>query len=94
MEKELFVILRKTDKTGTRRYVQLFEIRDGQFCDITEAIACLIGNKSKRIKIPSTNSERTCLVLNGCGFDVMADVCMKLNKIYETANIKYDYRLL
>ena len=82
INKKLFAIVRKVSKDGMKRYVQLYEIRTGEngnsLYDVTIDVASILKEKTKSIKTNSSGAERDCLVLNGCGYDVMQYVCMRL----------------
>lgn len=100
INKKLFVIVRKVSKDGMKRYVQLYEIRSGvngnSLYDVTLDIASILKEKTKSIKTSSAGAERNCLVLSGCGFDVMQDVCMRLESHFANDEVKqnYNYELL
>ena len=100
INKKLFAIVRKVSKDGMKRYVQLYEIRTGEngnsLYDVTIDVASILKEKTKSIKTSSAGSERDCLVLNGCGYDVMQDVCMRLESHFANDEIKrnYNYELL
>lgn len=100
INKKLFVIVRKVSKDGMKRYVQLYEIRTGangnSLYDVTLDVASILKEKTKSIKTNSSGAERDCLVLNGCGYDVMQDVCMRLESHFANDEIKrnYNYELL
>ena len=102
INKKLFVIIRKVSKDGMKRYVQLYEIRSGvngnSLCDVTLDIASILKEKTKSIKTSSASAgaERDCLVLSGCGLDVMQDVCMRLESHFANDEVKrnYNYELL
>lgn len=100
INKKLFAIVRKVSKDGMKRYVQLYEIRSGyngnSLYDVTLDIASILKEKTKSIKTGSIGAERDCLVLSGCGFDVMQDVCMRLESHFANDEVQrnYDYELL
>lgn len=100
INKKLFAIVRKVSKDGMKRYVQLYEIRTGEngnsLYDVTIDVASILKEKTKSIKTNSSGAERDCLVLNGCGYDVMQDVCMRLENHFANDEIKrnYNYELL
>lgn len=100
INKKLFVIVRKVSKDGMKRYVQLYEIRTGangnSLYDVTLDVASILKEKTKSIKTNSSGAERDCLVLNGCGYNVMQDVCMRLESHFANDEIKrnYNYELL
>lgn len=100
INKKLFVIVRKVSKDGMKRYVQLYEIRTGangnSLYDVTFDVASILKEKTKSIKTNSSGAERDCLVLNGCGYDVMQDVCMRLESHFANDEVKrnYNYELL
>lgn len=100
INKKLFAIVRKVSKDGMKRYVQLYEIRTGEngnsLYDVTIDVASILKEKTKSIKTNSSGAERDCLVLNGCGYDVMQDVCMRLESHFANDEIKrnYNYELL
>ena len=100
INKKLFAIIRKVSKDGMKRYVQLYEIRSGangnSLYDVTLDIASIIKEKTKSIKTNSIGAERDCLVLNGCGFDVMQNVCMRLESHFANDEVQrnYNYELL
>ena len=95
INKKLFAIIRKVSKDGMKRYVQLYEIRSGangnSFYDVTLDIASILKEKTKSIKTNSIGAERDCLVLNGCGFDVMQNVCMRLESHFANDEVQRDY---
>ena len=96
----MFAIVRKVSKDGMKRYVQLYEIRTGEngnsLYDVTIDVASILKEKTKSIKTNSSGAERDCLVLNGCGYDVMQDVCMRLESHFANDEVKrnYNYELL
>lgn len=100
INKKLFAIVRKVSKDGMKRYVQLYEIRTGEngnsLYDVTIDVASILKEKTKSIKTNSSGAERDCLVLSGCGYDVMQDVCMRLESHFANDEIKrnYNYELL
>lgn len=100
INKKLFVIVRKISKDGMKRYVQLYEIRTGangnSLYDVTIDVASILKEKTKPIKTNSSGAERDCLVLNGCGYDVMQDVCMRIESHFANDEVKrnYNYELL
>lgn len=100
INKKLFAIVRKVSKDGMKRYVQLYEIRTGEngnsLYDVTIDVASILKEKTKSIKTNSSGAERDCLVLNGCGYDVMQDVCMRLESHFANDEVKrnYNYELL
>lgn len=100
INKKLFAIIRKVSKDGMKRYVQLYEIRSGangnSLYDVTLDIASILKEKTKSIKTNSIGAERDCLVLNGCGFDVMQNVCMRLESHFANDEVQrnYNYELL
>ena len=100
INKKLFAIVRKVSKDGMKRYVQLYEIRTGEngnsLYDVSIDVASILKEKTKSIKTNSSGAERDCLVLNGCGYDVMQDVCMRLESHFANDEIKrnYNYELL
>lgn len=100
INKKLFVIVRKVSKDGMKRYVQLYEIRTGangnSLYDVTLDVASILKEKTKSIKTNTSGAERDCLVLNGCGYDVMQDVCMRLESHFANDEVKrnYNYELL
>jgi hypothetical protein len=100
INKKLFAIVRKVSKDGMKRYVQLYEIRTGangnSLYDVTLDVASILKEKTKSIKTNSSGAERDCLVLNGCGYDVMQDVCMRLESHFANDEVKrnYNYELL
>ena len=100
INKKLFAIVRKVSKDGMKRYVQLYEIRTGEngnsLYDVTIDVASILKEKTKSIKTNSSDAERDCLVLNGCGYDVMQDVCMRLESHFANDEVKrnYNYELL
>ena len=100
INKKLFAIVRKVSKDGMKRYVQLYEIRTGangnSLYDVTLDVASILKEKTKSIKTISSGAERDCLVLNGCGYDVMQDVCMRLESHFANDEVKrnYNYELL
>lgn len=100
INKKLFAIIRKVSKDGMKRYVQLYEIRSGangnSLYDVTMDIASILKEKTKSIKTNSIGAERDCLVLNGCGFDVMQNVCMRLESHFANDEVQrnYNYELL
>lgn len=100
INKKLLTIIRKVSKDGMKRYVQLYEIRSGangnSLYDVTLDIASILEEKTKSIKTSSTGSERDCLVLSGCGLDVMQNVCMRLESHFANDEVKrnYNYELL
>ena len=100
INKKLFAIVRKVSKDGMKRYVQLYEIRTGEngnsLYDVTIDVASILKEKTKSIKTNSSGAERDCLVLNDCGYDVMQDVCMRLESHFANDEIKrnYNYELL
>ena len=100
INKKLFAIVRKVSKDGMKRYVQLYEIRTGangnSLYDVTLDVASILKEKTKSIKTNSYGAERDCLVLNGCGYDVMQDVCMRLESHFANDEVKrnYNYELL
>ena len=83
-----------------KRYVQLYEIRTGangnSLYDVTLDVASILKEKTKSIKTNTSGAERDCLVLNGCGYDVMQDVCMRLESHFANDEVKrnYNYELL
>ena len=95
INKKLFAIIRKVSKDGMKRYVQLYEIRSGangnSLYDVTLDIASILKEKTKSIKTNSIGAERDCLVLNGCGFDVMQNVCMRLESHFANDEVQRDY---
>jgi hypothetical protein len=100
INKKLFAIVRKVSKDGMKRYVQLYEIRTDEngnsLYDVTIDVASILKEKTKSIKTNSSGAERDCLVLNGCGYDVMQDVCMRLESHFANDEVKrnYNYELL
>ena len=100
INKKLFAIIRKVSKDGMKRYVQLYEIRSGangnSLYDVTLDIASILKEKTKSIKTSSIGAERDCLVLSGCGLDVMQDVCMRLESHFANDEVQrnYNYELL
>ena len=92
INKKLFAIVRKVSKDGMKRYVQLYEIRTGangnSLYDVTLDVASILKEKTKSIKTNSSGAERDCLVLNGCGYDVMQDVCMRLESHFSNDEVK------
>ena len=100
INKKLFAIIRKVSKDGMKRYVQLYEIRSGangnSLYDVTLDMASILKEKTKSIKTNSIGAERDCLVLNGCGFDVMQNVCMRLESHFANDEVQrnYNYELL
>ena len=100
INKKLFAIIRKVSKDGMKRYVQLYEIRSGangnSLYDVTLDIASILKEKTKSIKTSSIGAERDCLVLSGCGLDVMRDVCMRLESHFANDEVQrnYNYELL
>ena len=100
INKKLFAIVRKVSKDGMKRYVQLYAIRTGEhghsLYDVTMDVSSILKEKTKSIKTNSSGAERDCLVLNGCGYDVMQDVCMRLESHFANDEVKrnYNYELL
>ena len=100
INKKLFAIIRKVSKDGMKRYVQLYEIRSGangnSVYDVTLDIASILKEKTKSIKTTSIGAERDCLVLSGCGFDVMQNICIRLESHFANDEVKrnYNYELL